>query len=51
MWKFRRIVKFIKKYRAKGIASFDVVTTSDTIILYVIDKDKRIDDQIRIRYN
>ncbi len=50
MRKWRKLIKFIKEHRKIGIASFGVVTTSDTFILYVIDKEKGIDDQIRLTY-
>jgi len=45
--KYRKIIKFIKKYRQLGIASFSVVTTSDTFIL-TADKEGR--EQLRLKY-
>lgn len=48
MFKWIKLIKFIKKYRSLGIMSFKVVTNSDTFILYVDEKGYH--DQIRISY-
>ncbi len=37
MRKWIKLIRFIKKHRAKGIASFDVVTNSDTFIITTED--------------
>lgn len=48
MTKFKKIVKFIKKYRILGIASFRVSTTSDEFILTAEYKGQR--KQLRLKY-
>jgi len=48
--KWIEMIKFIKKYRSIGLASFTVVTNVDTFILCVEDEKKGIKDQIRIKY-
>jgi len=54
MTKFRKIIKFIKKHRANGVASFDVVTNSDTFILSADYKEKgakyKTREQLRLPY-
>ena len=50
MFKWRKMIKFIKKHRKIGIASFRVVTNSNTFVMWVTDPEKGIDEQIRIPY-
>lgn len=37
MRKWIRLIKFIKKHRTRGIASFSVVTNSDTFVITTED--------------
>ena len=49
--RFIKLVRFIKKYRQLGIASFNITTNSTEIVVYVIDKEKGVHDQIRFTYS
>lgn len=51
--KWKTLIRFIKKHRKQGDASFMVVTTSDTFIIWAhrFDSDKNApDDTLRIKY-
>ena len=52
IFKWIKLIRFIKKHRNLGIASFGIVTTSDEVIIY--NKDigggEFIKEQIRINY-
>ena len=48
MFKWIKLIKFVKRHRSLGNYSFKVVTNSDTFIMYVETKDKP--EQIRIPY-
>lgn len=50
MLKWREIIRFIKKYRKLGVASFFVSTNSDTFIITVRDKEKDIYEQLKLKY-
>jgi hypothetical protein len=45
-----KLVRFVLKYRNVGIPNFKLITNSEYIIVYVIDKQKGIYDQIKLRY-
>jgi hypothetical protein len=49
MFKWIKLIKFIKKYRELGIASFRITTNSDTIVIWPAD-DQYDDDSLRIKY-
>jgi len=46
--KFRKIIKFIKKYRELGVASFSIVTTSSELVITAEYQGVR--EQLRIQY-
>jgi hypothetical protein len=48
MTKFIQIIKFIKKYRALGLAHFSVCTNSDTFVLTADYNGKK--EQLRLKY-
>lgn len=50
MFKWLRLIKFIKKHRSKGISSFSLITTSDKIILTANDREGNTIEQLRINY-
>jgi len=50
MFKWFRLIAFIKKNRKKGLPHFKILTNSDTIIICAEDKDKSIKEQLRITY-
>lgn len=45
-----KLVKFILKYREKGIPSFRLITTSEYLVIYVVDKEQDIYDSLKIKY-
>ena len=44
--KYKKIVRFIKKHRSENRAGFQILTTSDTII--IVEPETR--EQIRLNY-
>ena len=50
MFKQIKLIKFIKKNRELGLPHFSILTNSDTIIICAKDKEKGINEQLRIPY-
>lgn len=51
MFKWFKLIRFIKKHRRiNNIPSFRIITTSEEIIVWVVDKENGIDEQIRFKY-
>ena len=54
LYKWYKLVKFIRKHRKRGFASFSIVTTSDEIIVVVEElggpEGKYVYEQIRLNY-
>ena len=54
MRKWIKLIRFIKKHRARGIASFDVVTDAETFIITTEDSERTEESwketMLRIKY-
>jgi len=50
MFKFKKIAQYIKLYREQGVTEFQILTTSDEIIILPIKKEKGLPEQLRIKY-
>jgi hypothetical protein len=52
MFKFFKIVKYIRKYRKLGYSRFKILTTSKYLIIKVVvyPEDKGFSDSLRIKY-
>jgi hypothetical protein len=49
MFKWIKLIRFIRKYRKLGIASFRITTNADTIVIYPADT-QYDDDDLRLKY-